>query len=62
MFEKQNINFIEILFTEYKWVNPKFQKLWEDYFINNREEPEYIRKSVSTQTETDTTTDTEATA
>lgn len=38
MFEKQNINFIEILFTEYKWVNPKFQKLWEDYFINNREE------------------------
>ena len=38
MFEKQNINFIEILFTEYKWVNPKFQKLWEEYFVNNREE------------------------
>ena len=38
MFEKQNINFIEILFTEYKWVNPKFQKLWKEYFINNREE------------------------
>ena len=38
MFEKQNINFIEILFTEYKWVNPKFQKLWKDYFINNKEE------------------------
>ena len=38
MFEKQNINFIEILFTKYKWVNPKFQKLWERYFINNREE------------------------
>ena len=38
MFEKQNINFIEILFTEYKWVNPKFQELWEKYFVNNREE------------------------
>ena len=38
MFEKQNINFIEILFTEYKWINPKFQNLWEEYFINNREE------------------------
>ena len=38
MFEKQNINFIEILFTEYKWVNPKFQKLWKEYFVNNREE------------------------
>lgn len=38
MFEKQNINFIEILFTEYKWVNPRFQKLWKEYFVNNREE------------------------
>lgn len=38
MFEKQNINFIEILFTEYKWVNPKFQNLWKEYFVNNREE------------------------
>ena len=38
MFEKQNINFIEILFTEYKLVNPKFQKLWEKYFVNNKEE------------------------
>ena len=38
MFEKQNINFIEILFTEYKWINPKFQKLWKEYFVNNREE------------------------
>ena len=38
MFEKQNINFIEILFTEYKWVNPKFQKLWKEYFVNHAEE------------------------
>ena len=38
MFEKQNINFIEILFTKYKWINPKFQVLWEEYFVNNREE------------------------
>lgn len=36
-FKKQNINFIEILFTEYFWVNPKYQKIWEKYFIFNRE-------------------------
>ena len=38
MFEKQNINFIEILFTEYKWINPKFQELWDKFFISNRED------------------------
>lgn len=37
MFEKQNINFIEILFTEYKWINPRFKDLWEKYFISHRE-------------------------
>ena len=37
MFEKQNINFIETLFTEYKWVNPRFQELWDKFFIFKRE-------------------------
>lgn len=38
MFKKQNINFIEILYTEYKWINPIFHYLWNQYFINNRED------------------------
>lgn len=28
-FRKQNLNFLEILFTEYKWINPKYAKEWE---------------------------------
>lgn len=31
-FEKQNINFIEILFTDYKIINPKYQELAERLF------------------------------
>ena len=27
-FRKQNVNFVEVLFTEYKVVNPKFEKQW----------------------------------
>jgi ribosomal protein S25 len=38
MFTKQNINYLEILFTDYFIVNPKYEKLWNSYFINNREE------------------------
>lgn len=35
MFKKQNINFLEILFTEYKWFgNPFYKVLWEVYFTN----------------------------
>ena len=41
MFKKQNINFIEILFTEYKWVNPIYADLWKKYFENNRERIAY---------------------
>jgi predicted nucleotidyltransferase len=37
MFIKQNINFIEILFTEYFILNPRYKELWNVYFINNRE-------------------------
>ena len=40
MFEKQNINFIEILFTEYKWVNPKFLLLVEWYRVSEALNPQ----------------------
>lgn len=44
MFAKQNVNFIEILFTDYYWVNPKYNYIWKKYFINNREEIAYMHK------------------
>lgn len=31
-FRKQNINFIEILFTEYKYMNPKYEQLFQPMF------------------------------
>jgi hypothetical protein len=31
-FRKQNINFIEILFTKYKYVNPKYAELFQSMF------------------------------
>lgn len=34
-FKKQNINFVEILFTEYKIMNPKYEKLFQAMFDNN---------------------------
>ena len=37
MFKKQNINFLEILYTEYKWLNPKYKDQWEYCFEKNRE-------------------------
>lgn len=37
MFEKQNINFLEIMYTDYCLINPKYNHLWRKYFINNRE-------------------------
>lgn len=37
MFKKQNINFLEILYTEYKWLNPEYKDQWEYYFEENRE-------------------------
>ena len=36
-FHKQNINFIEILFTKYCWVNPFYKDLWDYYFIEQNE-------------------------
>lgn len=37
MFKKQNINFIEILYTQYKWLNPTYAAQWQKYFEVNRE-------------------------
>jgi len=31
-FKKQNINFVEILFTEYKYMNPKYKELFQPMF------------------------------
>ena len=35
-FRKQNINFIEILFTKYKYMNPKYEELFQP-MLDNRE-------------------------
>ena len=38
-FRKQNLNFLEILFTPYKIVNPQYAKFWQkvlDFFRNLR--------------------------
>lgn len=35
-FKKQNINFVEILFSNYYIINPKYQDLWDE-LIKNRE-------------------------
>ena len=34
-FRKQNINFIEILFTKYKYLNPDYKTLYQPMFDNN---------------------------
>lgn len=34
-FRKQNINFIEILFTKYKYLNPEYAELYQPMFDNN---------------------------
>ena len=38
MFKKQNINFLEILFTEYCWLNPMYKVLWKIYFCQFKED------------------------
>lgn len=35
MFTKQNVNFIEILFTRFKIINPKYKKLFQPILDNN---------------------------
>ena len=33
-FKKQNINFLEILFTRYSYINPKYDAIWKDMVDN----------------------------
>ena len=42
MFTKQNMNFIEILFTKYYWINPKYKEFWDKYFICYNQEIAYM--------------------
>ena len=35
--KKQNINFVETLFTEYFILNPKYEEFWNKNFIDNRD-------------------------
>jgi hypothetical protein len=34
-FRKQNLNFIEILFTKYKVINPMYEEMWEELIMFN---------------------------
>lgn len=34
-FRKQNINFVEILFTKYKYLNPDYKEIYQPMFDNN---------------------------
>lgn len=36
-FRKQNLNFLEILFTDYKWINPLYEEQW-NRLVEHREE------------------------
>lgn len=36
--KKQNINFVEILFTPYYIINPKFVLIWDKFVCDNRED------------------------
>lgn len=40
-FRKQNINFIEILFTKYKYMNPEYEALYQPMFDNNEKIAHY---------------------
>ena len=40
-FRKQNINFIEILFTKYKYLNPEYADLYQPMFVNNEKIAHY---------------------
>lgn len=37
-FRKQNINFIEILFTKYKITNLRYNNIWNKYFVSQKED------------------------
>lgn len=53
-FRKQNINFIEVLFTDYCWINPLYEWYWKTWFRDIREDiavynPAYCLKSICGQ-------------
>ena len=45
-FRKQNINFIEILFTKYKYLNPEYAALYQPMFDNNERIARYNNYAV----------------
>lgn len=40
-FRKQNINFIEILFTRYRYINPEYEAIYQPMFDNNERVAHY---------------------
>ena len=53
-FRKQNINFVEILFTPYCWINPDYKVTWQIFFQLEAEHiatynPQYCLKSICGQ-------------
>lgn len=44
-FKKQNVNFVEILFTEFYVLNPKYEKLFEPMFEHREEVAHYDEKA-----------------
>ena len=50
-FKKQNINFVEILFTKYYYINPKYRDLFQPMFDNRERIARYdVYKTLSTIT------------
>lgn len=39
--KKQNVNFIELLFTKYRWINPEYKEILQPLFIHNEEIAHY---------------------
>ena len=53
-FRKQNINFVEVLFTDYYWINPLYEMDWKIWFKDIREDiavynPAYCLKTICGQ-------------
>lgn len=49
MFKKQNINFVEILFTDYFILNPFYEELWNEYFIKYRDDIAHFDRNKTIQ-------------
>ena len=37
-YKKQNVNFVETLFTQYNWINPFYFDMWKNTFLEKRED------------------------